>query len=555
MPVEPQNDTPLVSVVITCYNHGHFLGEAIESALGQSYPHVEVIVVDDGSTDDAPAVAAGYDGVRTVWQPNQGLSAARNTGIQEAMGDFIVFLDADDRLRPGAVEAGLACFEAHPGSAFVSGDHIRITVDGALLRTHEPPRDEPDPYLRLLRGNYIGMHAAVLYRRTALLAAGGFDPALPACEDYDLYLRIARDASVASHETVVAEYRIHGQNMSRDAAFMLRAVLRVLHRQREAVQGEPEREEAYWEGLAIWKDYYGEELAEQLRGTLQADEPVWRAARPALALVRYAPRRLLRAGIGRGRRLARRALRATLPNAVRSRVRRVRQSVGSSDSVPSVGHVRFGDLRRLTPISRVFGFDRGTPVDRYYIEAFLGRHAADVRGRTLEIGDDTYTRRFGGERVEQADVLHAHAGNPSATFVGDLAGANDLPPNAFDCIVLTQTLHLIYDLDAAVATLYRILKPGGVLLATVPGISQIEDGEWGDTWYWSLTVRSARRLFGERFAEGTLAVEAHGNVLAAVAFLHGVAAEELTRTELDACDPLYPMLITVRAQKASGEGT
>ncbi|HEV2149877.1 MAG TPA: methyltransferase domain-containing protein, partial [Longimicrobiaceae bacterium] len=215
-----------------------------------------------------------------------------------------------------------------------------------------------------------------------------------------------------------------------------------------------------------------------------------------------------------------------------------------------LGGARFGNLRRVTPVSRAFGYDRGRPVDRHYIEAFLAAHASDVRGRVLEVGDDAYTRRFGGERVESTDVLHVQAENPRATIVDDLSRGERIPSDAFDCVVLTQTLHLIYDVRAAARTLHRALAPGGVLLATVPGISQVDRGEWGDTWYWAFTPASARRLFQDAFPGGEVEVEAHGNVLAASAFLYGLAAEELMPSELAHRDPQYPLLVTVRARKA-----
>jgi SAM-dependent methyltransferase len=216
---------------------------------------------------------------------------------------------------------------------------------------------------------------------------------------------------------------------------------------------------------------------------------------------------------------------------------------------PPVGCVQFGELRRKTPISRHFGYDRGLPIDRYYIEDFLGRNAADIRGRVLEIGDNTYTRKFGGRSVTMSDVLHVKEGNPIATFVGDLTTADHLPTAAFDCVILTQTLQLIYDVRAAVATLHRILKPGGVLLATFPGISQNPLGPWTDTWYWGFTRLSAQRLFEERFPPSLIRVETHGNVLASIAFLHGLAVTELSRDELDGHDPDYQMLLTVKAVK------
>jgi SAM-dependent methyltransferase len=211
--------------------------------------------------------------------------------------------------------------------------------------------------------------------------------------------------------------------------------------------------------------------------------------------------------------------------------------------------INWGDLRRVMPVSRQFGFDRGRPIDRYYIEYFLARYAQDIRGRVLEIGDDSYTRQFGAGRVTTCDVLHVAAGNPIATIVGDLTSAGHIPSNTFDCFILTQTLHLLFDVRAAVRTIYRILKPGGVLLATFPGISQLSNDQWAECWYWSFTRQGAERLFGEFFPADQVTIETFGNVLAAMAFLHGLAAEELTLEELDYRDENYDMLIAVRAVK------
>jgi len=240
--------------------------------------------------------------------------------------------------------------------------------------------------------------------------------------------------------------------------------------------------------------------------------------------------------------MIRRAVKSILPQRFRRWVRQQRRRRPA---------VRWGDLRRLEPISRVFGLDRGRPIDRYYIEVFLDRCRDDIRGRTLEIGDAEYTRRFGGDRVERSDVLHAEAGNEQATLVGDLAGGAGVPADAFDCIILTQTLPFVFDIFGAVATVHAALREGGVVLATLPGISQIsryDMDRWGD--YWRFTTLSARRLFEPVFGAGNVEVTAHGNVLAATAFLHGVAAEELRPAELDHTDDDYQVLITVRAVKS-----
>jgi SAM-dependent methyltransferase len=209
-----------------------------------------------------------------------------------------------------------------------------------------------------------------------------------------------------------------------------------------------------------------------------------------------------------------------------------------------------GDLRRLTPISTVFGYDRGRPIDRYYIERFLSAHALDIKGHVLEFGDDSYTRTFGHTRVKRTDVLHAKEGNPQATVVADLASADHIPSNTFDCIICTQVLMYVYRIDMAIRTLHRILKPRGVLLATVAGISQIarcDMEQWGE--YWRFTTMGAERLFGEVFPHESLTVVAYGNVLVASAFLHGFAAEELSPEELDYNDPDYEVSITIRAAK------
>jgi SAM-dependent methyltransferase len=215
-----------------------------------------------------------------------------------------------------------------------------------------------------------------------------------------------------------------------------------------------------------------------------------------------------------------------------------------------VGKVNLGALRRVKSISYAFGLDRGQPIDRYYIENFLAHHAQDIQGRVLEIEDNSYTHKYGGSRVKISDVLHVQEGNPQATIVADLTRAERIPSDAFDCIIFTQTLQYIYDVRSAISALHRILKPGGVLLATFPGISSQGDRHKWD-WYWGFTTHSVRRLFEEAFPAKNIELEAYGNVLAAISFLHGLAAEELSQEELDYHDPSYEVLITFRTVKAA----
>lgn len=528
-----------VAVVITTYNHAPFLADAIESVLAQEEKASEIVVVDDGSDDDPASVTARYPDVRLVRQPNQGLASARNAGLRAIASDKVIFLDADDRLLPRAIAAGLDCFERVPDAGFVYGGHRRIDRSGKAL---EPDRYDPigpDPYRSLLRGNTIGMHATVLYDARRLNAAGGFDGTLLRCEDYDLYLRMSRVCQVASHGETVAEYRWHGTNMSGDQREMLRWVLYVHGRQEPNALPRNGTAEDWRRGRRIWRDYYAGQILKDLS---RERRPPRDAARTIGAAMRASPAFTAAWMVG----ALRRRIERLLPRSLRHRIGRLR----GGQTVPPVGSVRLGDLDRVGPISRDFGFDRGTPIDRYYIEAFLERYAADIRGRVLEVGDDTYCRRFGAGRIAQQDVLHVSPG-AAATITGDLSQPGVLPADAFDCMVLTQTLHLIYDLRAAVAEIHRSLRPGGILLVTVPGISQIDRGEWGQSWFWSLTRQSALRLFAETFGAANVQVEAFGNVFAATAFLQGLALEEVDTAMLDVPDTSYPVIVAVRARRSS----
>jgi SAM-dependent methyltransferase len=207
-----------------------------------------------------------------------------------------------------------------------------------------------------------------------------------------------------------------------------------------------------------------------------------------------------------------------------------------------------GQFRRARPLSREYGFDRGTPIDRYYVEAFLESNTAAIRGRVLEVGDDAYSKRFGGDRISRQDVLHVQRDHPKATIVGDLSDPRTLPASAFDCVILTQTLHLIYDMEDAVRELRRALAPDGTALITVPGVSSIDRGEWGASWYWSLTELSLKRLLSTHFDSASISVQTFGNLFAATAFLHGASVEEVDREKLEALDQAYPVIIAASAR-------
>jgi glycosyltransferase involved in cell wall biosynthesis len=235
---------PRVSVIIPCYQQAHFLTDSIESALGQSYHSLEVIVVDDGATDPTWEVAASYPEVRCVRQRNQGVSAGRNAGLRASHGEYVIFLDADDRLLSGGVEVGAAALDAHPEAAFAVGRHRRINVDGGPLPTGLRPRVQGDYYVSLVRRCWIAV-PEVMYRRTALMAVGGFDTRLRHAEDYDLFLRITRRFPIVDHYVEVAEYRQHPGTLSRNAEDMLVSTLAVLAQHRPTAASTPAHREAW----------------------------------------------------------------------------------------------------------------------------------------------------------------------------------------------------------------------------------------------------------------------------------------------------------------------
>jgi glycosyltransferase involved in cell wall biosynthesis len=280
--------TARVSVVITTYNHAAFIGEAIQSVLDQTHAAAEIIVVDDGSTDDTASIVRGFTGVRYLRKRNEGPSAARNTGLQHGTGEFIVFLDADDRLIPLALKTGVAEHLRQPGCAFVAGQYV--LVDRDCTEFHRPERRlvEKDHYRALLESNFIGSHSAVMYRTAMLKARGGFDRRVPACEDYEVYLRLARLFPIATYGVVVTEYRQHGANMSGDPALMLRTAIAVLRAERRHLRGRSDLQMACGKGIRFYKRYYGDQLADQV---LQLErEHRWAQVLPRLlTLCRHRP--------------------------------------------------------------------------------------------------------------------------------------------------------------------------------------------------------------------------------------------------------------------------
>ena len=220
--------------------------------------------------------------------------------------------------------------------------------------------------------------------------------------------------------------------------------------------------------------------------------------------------------------------------------------------IERVQHPRLTHLpiRRLTPASRRYGMERGNPVDRYYIEKFLVEHRRCVRGACLEVRDNSYTRRFGGDAVSRSDVLDINTGNTNANVYGDLRQLPHVMSDTYDCIILTQVLQYIDQPLQAVGETYRILKPGGTLLLSVPAISALDEREPSDLW--RFTPNSTRHLLEQHFPSAAVVVQPCGNLLASVAMLMGLAQEDLRKAHLEYSDASYSCIIAAEATKPDG---
>jgi glycosyltransferase involved in cell wall biosynthesis len=250
-----------VAVIVPTFNQARFLGDALASVIAQTRPADEIVVVDDGSTDNPAAIAKNFPSVLFIRQENRGLSATRNTGLRKCTASHVVFLDADDRLLPVALEAGLNHAVLNADCAFVCGGFHLISEDGSWRGPdHRPAPLEGDVHTQFLHGNLIGMGATVLYRRECLTELGGFDEMLYGCQDYDLYLRITRRYGVASHPAIVAEYRAHGQNMSRNHRVGLREALVVLDRHERRIVPSASELAALQVGRKNWRAFYASKM-------------------------------------------------------------------------------------------------------------------------------------------------------------------------------------------------------------------------------------------------------------------------------------------------------
>jgi peptidoglycan/xylan/chitin deacetylase (PgdA/CDA1 family)/glycosyltransferase involved in cell wall biosynthesis len=481
-----------IAAVITCRDLGELVVEALESVERQTRPPAEIVVVDDASTDIYTRQLLGRlerQGTFVVRADGRGASAARNLGARLTSSAYLVCLDGDDVLEPRYFEIAAARLDADDGVDFVS---CAQRAFGAASYVWSP--STPTFVDAVATGGVP--HASTMVRRRLWETVGGFDEDIPSFELLDFWASaIERGFQGIVLEEPLLNYRIRprsGYRLSIQSATYLSRLRHFYTKHRSAV------------------DRHGLEL-------IQAKEAFLLSQREYHGVLesRVAP---LEAEL------------AQLQLAI-AETTRLLESGGSS-------RIEWGDLRRVDALSQLEGRDRGKPIDRHYIDGFLGRHRADIQGRVLEARDRTYTELFGGDAVVATDVVDV-----------DLRRADSIPASTYDCVILAQGLHLVDDVAAVLATCARILRPGGVLLATIPAVSRVdnEHGRTGD--FWRLTEASARKLFAQVFPIDTFEVTAYGNVVACTAALHGISVEEMRPADLDHVDSAFPLVIAIRAVK------
>ena len=491
-----------VAVIVTCHGLGRYLEDAVESVLRQTLPPAELVIIDDGSDDLLTRhVLSGLEkaGHRVIHTANAGVSAARNLGIRETTAPYVVVLDADDILEASYLLKAAARLDEAAELAFVS---CGMRCFGAADAVWFPKVPE------LIESMTNGVpHVSSMFRREMWAAVGGFDESFSAHEEVDFWTTVLERGFRGD---VLAEpllrYRVRPDSMHHTA----------LRRRNH---------------LELMERFYRKHL-----DTLRP-----RAERLLIAKEQFILDQKVHHSHLRRRKSD---LEAELQGA-HQEIATLLDELRPFD----LGRVDFGDLKRVSPISPTWGFDRGIPLDRYYIHQFLETHRTDVHGRTLEVKNASYTRQYGAERVLRSDVVDIDADNPAATIVADLTDASKIEDDTYDCFILTQTLGEIFHPGRAVREAFRILKPGGVLLCTVPASGRISYENGLDRDYWRFTEASVRTLFADAFPLDAFDVTGFGNVLARAAFLYGLAPEELAFSELDANDPFFPVVYGVRAVK------
>lgn len=454
---------PLVTVVMTCYNHGSYLPEAITSIRAQTWTNIEMILVDDGSTDETAAIAAQFDDVHYIWQANQGPSGARNTAIAAAQGEFIAFLDADDLFYPDGIEAGVRSLLANPQCAFTFGRNRRVRMDGRILLEDVMHPLDTDAYATFLRRNIIGSHASILYRTDILRAVGGFNVTLRACEDHELYLRIVRQYPFCRHETFVTDYRFHNTNSTRNAARMLGWYRQMDRMQRPYIVGNQRRIAALDAGTRIACDYYAV-LAMKGIASAAVHGHLGQAARDSRTLFAEYPQ----APITAARTLVNRG-----PAGVRRRLQKALRTVKSARASKRVAMAANPEATPAPAAGQPTHAPSHAELPRL-VSRYLNRQQPAVDGTLLEIGNGTLSRPYRAG-VTRRVILNLRGGRIPITAAGK-RGGHTLQSGSIDWCICADARRHGLQLEH-LREIIALLAPGG--RAVLGGIEQF--AQPGDT--------------------------------------------------------------------------
>lgn len=479
-----------VTAVVSVPTIDHSLLETLDSLARQTTPLDAVVLVAETENERELSALRGICAA-----PGRQLRRQFSAADLETSTLSILWVEAGEILAEGFLEQARSSLDARPAAGWVTARLSRQWPTGAAERAVEPRSLDPgsllvDPW---------ALPRVALYERAALEAHGCPDGSLGPLAQLDLWLRLiaARRAGELISEALVLR-RPNGASRPATGDYLARFV----QRHGGSLRGS----------------------AGILRGTqqhLQDETQVYRE------------------------RLRRRDEALQAIRGLESQIAERREALRRHGMEGTV----WGELRLAAPISRQWGEDRGAPIDRHYINRFVRAHHGDLRGAVLEVQEDDLSEAHGGGLIERIDIVDVESSNSRATVLADLRSAAHIPDSTYDCFVLTQTLHVIADMPAVLREAYRILKPGGVLLATLPAASRVcvEYGREGD--FWRVTEAGARELFRPVFGERNVSVTPYGNLLTTIAFLHGLACHELGAHEFEAYDPWYPLLFGVRAVK------
>lgn len=532
-------DNPLISVIVIFFNEEQFIEAAIKSIFAQTYSNWELLLVDDGSTDESTTIARRYGDLyptkvcylEHAGHKNRGMSASRNLGIANAKGDLIAFLDADDIWLPQKLERQTAALVSRPEVEMVYGptqwwySWTNDPKDCLLDFIHDigvPPNvviQPPELLIRYLRTEGISpCTCSVLIRRKAIERVGRFEEIFRGLyEDQAFFAKICLSSPVFVMSECFARYRQDKYSNP-------------LSQQEVNQQAEARQVFLNW-------------LSTYLKTKEIDDRAVWKALKTEMLPYRY-PRifHLFR------------VIRQSLPGKV---YRRALHLLSRWYSLPLIRELRCLQFRRLQPLDN--GWLRGTEIVRYYWDRFLQQNRHDIRCKALEIGTTYTIRQYGGQALDQADAIDLHAHSPEVTIVSDLSRADSVPADLYDCFVVQFTTHLIYDIEAALYHAVRILKPGGVLLINFPCLDYyfprgLDMGTGEPLFmYWWFTPMQVENLFRRIGLYGTdYSLTIYGNLFTRIAYQINMPAEDLTRRELEVSDSGFPLLICARVVKPSG---